>query len=197
MILVSLVVYSMTPEVETEEVSACVIDETAEENSETTKVLPDNRYLPNLELWKSDWRPVMPVEHSGLEISVENDGIPQQNHKEQTDVCEYSEYEIDLIARTIFQESGICSEYCQWLVGSTILNLADERGGIESVVFDYNTFNVAYKLFDDTPSELSYKVARRVVSGDRDYKVKAFRTDYYHGFGTPYIEVDNVYFSEY
>lgn len=109
----------------------------------------------------------------------------------------YSDYEYDLVARTIYQEAGGCSEYCQWLVGSTVLNLADDRGGIENVVFDYNTFNVAYVLYDATPSDLSYAVAKRVLSGDRDYYVKAFRTDYYHSFGTPYTCVDNVYFSVY
>lgn len=107
------------------------------------------------------------------------------------------DYELDLLARTIYQESGICGEYCQWLVGSTVLNLADERGGIEAVVFDYDIFNVAYSLYDDTPSELSYSVARRLMSGDRDYYVKAFRTDYFHSFGTPYTSVDNIYFSTY
>lgn len=110
---------------------------------------------------------------------------------------EYSDYELDLLARTIYQESGICGEYCQWLVGSTVLNLADERGGIENVVFDYNTFNVAYILYDCTPSDLSYSVAERLMSGDRDYNVKAFRSDYYHDFGTPYTYVDNMYFSVY
>lgn len=110
---------------------------------------------------------------------------------------EYSDYELDLLARTIYQESGICGEYCQWLVGSTVLNLADERGGIENVVFDYNTFNVAYILYDCTPSDLSYAVAERLMSGDRDYNVKAFRSDYYHDFGTPYTCVDNMYFSVY
>lgn len=110
---------------------------------------------------------------------------------------EISEYELDLLARTIYQEAGVCGEHCQWLVGSTVLNLADERGGIEAVVFDYNTFNVAYVLYNATPSDLSYSVARRVLAGDRDYSVKAFRTDYYHNFGTPYTSVDNVYFSTY
>lgn len=109
----------------------------------------------------------------------------------------YSYYEYDLLARTIYQESGICGEYCQWLVGSTVLNLADRRGGIENVVFDYNTFNVAHILFDATPSDLSYAVARRLISGDRDYKVMAFRDSYYHNFGTPYTSVDNMYFSVY
>ena len=108
-----------------------------------------------------------------------------------------SDYELDLLARAIYQEAGICGEYCQWLVGSTVLNLADTYGSIETVVFDYNTFNVAYSLYDATPSDLSYSVANRLLSGDRDYSVKAFRTDYYHSFGTPYTNVDNIYFSTY
>lgn len=121
---------------------------------------------------------------------------PTENNQEHYNNYEsYSDYELDLLVRTIYQEGGICSEYCQWLIGSAVLNLADERGGIENVVFDYNTFNVAYVLYDCTPSELSYAVAARVLSGDRDYVVKYFRTDYYHGFGTPYTNVDNVYFS--
>lgn len=123
--------------------------------------------------------------------------VTYDNENHYNNYESYSDYEYDLVARTIYQEAGGCSEYCQWLVGSTVLNLADARGGIENVVFDYNTFNVAYVLYDCTPSELSYSVAARVLSGDRDYNVKAFRTDYYHSFGTPYMCVDNVYFSVY
>jgi hypothetical protein len=104
-------------------------------------------------------------------------------------------YHYDLLARAIYQESGSCGEYCQWLVGSAILNLADERGGIENVVFDYDTLNVAYVLYDATPSDLSYSVAKQLLCGNRDFVVKYFRTSHYHGFGTPYTSVDNVYFS--
>ena len=121
----------------------------------------------------------------------------ETNYTEPTQKIHITEYYIDLLARTIYQEAGNCSEYCQWLVGSTVMNLADIHGGIENVVFDYNKFNVAYKLYDATPSDLSYSVANRVLIGDRDYSVKAFRTDYYHSFGTPYVNVDNMYFSTY
>lgn len=103
----------------------------------------------------------------------------------------------ELLARLIYLEAGNCSEYCQWLVGSTAMNLADERGGLAAVAYNYNIFNVAYKIDSCTPSALSRSVAGRVLSGDRDYNVKAFRTNYYHGFGTPYTNVDNVYFSTY
>lgn len=107
----------------------------------------------------------------------------------------YTWREYDLLARTIYQESGICGEYCQWLVGSTVLNRADRYGGIESVVFNPSHFDVYNVLFRDTPSDLSYSVARRLISGDRDYNVMAFRDSYYHNFGTPYTSVDNMYFS--
>ena len=134
-----------------------------------------------------------------VETKTETDETPEKEEKQEKTYSSggYSDYEIDLIARTTYQEAGNCSEYCQWLVASTILNLADEQGGIENVVFNYNTFNVAYCLYDATPSDTSYAVARRVASGDRDYNVKAFRTDYYHDFGSPYTSTDNVYFSAY
>ena len=109
----------------------------------------------------------------------------------------YADDELDLVARTVYLEAGDCGEYCQWLVGSTILNLAERNGGIGNVVNDYNLFNVAPFLYDCTPSDLSYEVANRVLSGDRDYNVMAFRMDYYHDFGQPYTSVDNTYFSTY
>lgn len=137
------------------------------------------------------------VEKVDNEIIVVNYVEEETEAPVPTPINEPSEYELDLLARTIYQEAGTCGEYCQWLVGSSVLNLADERGGLEAVVFDYNTFNVAYSLYNATPSDLSYSVASRLLSGDRDYSVKAFRTSYYHNFGTPYASVDNVYFSTY
>lgn len=108
-----------------------------------------------------------------------------------------SDTNIDLLARIIYFESGSCSEYCQWLVGSTAMNLANEYGSLETVAFNYDIFNVANILYTDTPSSLSYSVATRIINGDRDANVRAFRTDYYHSFGSPYTSVDNVYFSSY
>jgi hypothetical protein len=108
-----------------------------------------------------------------------------------------SDTNIDLLARIIYFEAGSCSEYCQWLVGSTAMNLANEYGSLETVAFNYDIFNVANILYTDTPSSLSYSVAIRIINGDRDVNVRAFRTDYYHSFGSPYTNVDNVYFSSF
>ena len=102
-----------------------------------------------------------------------------------------------LLAKVIYEEAGNCSEYCQWLVGSTAMNLADIHGSLSAVAYNVNIFNVAYELDSSVPSQLSLDVAKRILSGDRDYNVKAFRMWYYHNFGTPYTNVDGVYFSTY
>lgn len=108
----------------------------------------------------------------------------------------YSE-DAELLAKVIYLESGSCSEYCQWLVGSTVMNQADMNGGLYEVAHNYNIFEVAPYVDECTPSELSLSVAYRILSGDRDYVVNAFRESYYHEWATPYTDVDNVYFSTY
>lgn len=125
---------------------------------------------------------------SEIEPTEESENIVMDNN---------SDTNIDLLARIIYFESGSCSEYCQWLVGSTAMNLANEYGSLETVAFNYDIFNVANILYTDTPSSLSYSVATRIINGDRDVNVRAFRTDYYHSFGSPYTNVDNVYFSSF
>lgn len=111
----------------------------------------------------------------------------------------YSTGDLEWLARTICMEAGNCSEYCQWLVGSTALNLADRFNGgdLEATVTNPNMFAVADCFYLREPSVQNWAVAERLLSGDRDYVVMAFRTDYYHDFGTPYTVVDNVYFSTY
>lgn len=127
--------------------------------------------------------------------SVENIE-PEINSVESLCNTVYSE-DVELLAKLIYLEAGTCSEDCQWLVGSTAVNLAEDRGGLEAVAYDYSTFNVAYQIDSCSPSEMSYAVASRILSGDRDYQVYAFRTDMYHEWATPYISIDNVYFSTY
>lgn len=117
--------------------------------------------------------------------------------KEQQELPVYSDSELDLLARVICAEAGGCSEYCQWLVASATMNLAEDLGdgSLSSIVYDTDIVYISY----DIPDSQCYKVAERVLSGDRDYQVMAFRNDHYHDFGTPYVSVDedNVYFSTY
>lgn len=136
-----------------------------------------------------------------IEYIAPTEAEPEYDDDVESDDAEtaYSSSDREWIARVICMEAGNCSEECQWLVGSTALNLADRYNGgnIEATVTDPNIFAVAGYFYLREPSVQNWAVADRVLSGDRDYQVMAFRTDYYHSFGTPYTVVDNVYFSTY
>ena len=109
----------------------------------------------------------------------------------------YQYTDTELLAKLIYTEAGSCGEYCQWLVGSTIMNLADLYDGLQNIAYDSTKFDsyTINKLNSCVPSDLSIKVANRILSGDRDTIPMAFRMGYYHNFGMPYTNVDNVYFS--
>lgn len=133
--------------------------------------------------------------------TVEPTSVPEDADNESESNNETYNYcdDTDLLARLIYLEAGSCSENCQWLVGSAAMNLADAYGGLSNVAYNPDKFSVADSIDYCDPSPESYEVAARVLSGDRDYAVNAFRTDYFHEWADPYIamEEDNVYFSTY
>lgn len=136
------------------------------------------------------------TEESTTQAIEPENPLPQEDESSEVYDPEIFMEDVDLLARVIYQEAGSCSEYCQYLVGSTALNLADYYGtDLSSIVHNYNIFNVAYMLYNTEPSETSFNVAENLINNGRDYSVMAFRTDYYHNFGQPYTSVDNVYFS--
>ena len=145
-----------------------------------------------------------PTEASLSEEIAETEDVykyGEQNYEitdEDYKLYDYSQ-DVDLLARIICLESGDCSDECQRLVGSTAMNLADIYGGLSEVAYDYTMFNVAYNLDYCQPSDKNYEIAESVVSGNRDYNVKAFKTGGYHEWATPYIYLpeDGVYFSTY
>lgn len=173
-----------------------VIQETTElhitTTAELTTVVPTTEAITTEPIYE-----VEPTKEPEIETLQSVTEVTEPKQEEIAIINAYSDNELELVARTTYCESGGCSEYCQWLTASTILNLADQNGGIENVCTNSNMFNVAGIIWNKTPSNLSYSVAQRVLSGDRDYNVMAFREGYYHSFGTPYTNVDNVYFSTY
>ena len=109
----------------------------------------------------------------------------------------FSTSEQEIIARVIMAESGTCSTNCLWLTGSALLNLADyyNNGDIAATANDPQIFETAGSYYNQEPTQECWNVVERLNNGDRDLDVMFFRTDYYHSFGTPYTNIDNVYFS--
>lgn len=126
--------------------------------------------------------------------AYDNDSADKHdNGSDNSSTKGYNDDDVSLLARVLWAEVGGCSRECQRLVASTVLNLADYMSGGDLSEIVYDT-NVVY-ISNDEPSSQCYEVARAVLAGDRDYNVMAFRSGYYHDFGTPYTNIDDVYFS--
>lgn len=180
---------------ETEVQTECL---TEPPETEAELELPETEVLPE-EPTEEDW--TEPAEEY-TDSSDKPDEDPDDDNDDSEDnhsTSDYSQDDLEWLARAICLEAGDCSERCQWLVGSTVANLANRynNGNIHATVTDASMFSVADDLFTKEPSLMNWDVAERILSGDRDTEVMAFRTDYYHSFGSPYTVVDNVYFSTY
>lgn len=176
---------TMTATVATREVEVPTKETQAPTVSDETEIVQEVYEIPEEETYVDEYE------------DYEEDESEEETEVEHVKSSASSEYR-DVVAAIAYLEAGNCSEYCQWLVASALLNLADHYGmSVEAVATTPSMFSVAYSVYSCYPSDLSYDVADRVLSGDRDYNVMAFQTGGYHSFGTPYAYVDGVYFSEY
>ena len=106
--------------------------------------------------------------------------------------------ELDLFYRTV-QAEGYTMHYDGMrLIACTILNRADQNGtsitseiysGAYTVVNNGMIWNMG-KIYDDTKQACLDEMADRT-----DTRILYFRTNHYHGFGTPLFHYGNVYFS--
>lgn len=114
----------------------------------------------------------------------------------------FSYDQISFMALVVFAEAGSTSEMCIRMVIDTILNMYDDDrypNDLMSILTRPGAFSVVesgaiYRYpVQDYILDLIYQEMECRVSTE----VGAFRTDYYHSFGTPLCCIDNVYFSAY
>ena len=77
------------------------------------------------------------------------------------------------------------------------MNLSDYTGrSIWDLAHDINTMAVAPIVDSAIPNETQYQVIEDVLNGARVEEICYFRTSYYHSFGTPVCNIENIYFSK-
>lgn len=108
--------------------------------------------------------------------------------------------EIKLLAALVELEAGVESYECKKAVASVVINRMsiDEKSLID-VIYEQNQFSVADRVSEYEPSDESIKAVRDVLTTGvtlPEY-VTFFRAGQYHDWGdqTPYIKIDNTYFS--
>ena len=114
---------------------------------------------------------------------------------------ELTEREKDILMRSLYREAGSTSYQCKLYVCSATLNLWKKNYShmsLESMLRSYNIFSTAYTLDSVTASEKAIvkPAVEQILKYGTVSDVKYFRTCYYHSFGTPVININNVYFSK-
>lgn len=109
-----------------------------------------------------------------------------------------TEDEMYTMATLVYLEAGNQSYECQLGVASVILNRMTSRNmALNEVIYEQNQFSPAAKISTTTPSQSAVDAVHEVCfyGPTMPECVLYFRAWYYHKFATPYIVIDDTYFS--
>lgn len=151
-------------------------------------------------------------EHSLTEISgqgnivVVDDGsvneIPDQENIEEPEehfVIDFTDEEFDLLCVVVEAEAGGCSEQCRLWVADVIINRARECGSLTDAIYAPKQFTCVWDggiRRHSVPSESTVRICKQELREVGYPGLWYFRSGHYHkGLGTPWGNIDNVYFS--
>lgn len=107
--------------------------------------------------------------------------------------------ELDLLYRTVQAEGYTMGYEGMRLITDAILNLAEHQGvSVTDCILSPGQFTVISTgaIWKEPVHQETIDAVLTEVRGPRvDHEIKYFRTNHYHGFGTPCFKYGNVYFS--
>ena len=122
-------------------------------------------------------------------------GEPEEDHWEAQP--DYDE--LDLLYRTVQAEGYTLGYEGMRLITDAILNLAEHQGvSVTDCILAPGQFTVISTgaIWKEPIYQETIDAVLTEVRGPRvDYEIKYFRTDHFHGFGTPCFKYGNVCFS--
>lgn len=117
--------------------------------------------------------------------------------EEVTKYVNEQEVDVDFLAKLLFAEAGISNWTGQVYVCSAILNFCDyNKISLWDAGHNISMFEVAPYVDEMEPPKEIYEVIDYVLNGGRIAEVCYFRTRYYHSFGTPICQIENLFFSK-
>lgn len=135
------------------------------------------------------------------EIELEEIVVVEEATEQVSIIYEYplSYSEIELLALLVMAEAENQPEYGLRLVIDVVLNRMDNGYGdtIRDVIYAPGQFAVTTngRLERCYVRDDIYQLCLEELTSRSDYSVLYFRSDYYHSFGTPVINVGDHYFS--
>ena len=105
--------------------------------------------------------------------------------------------EIDLLYRTVQAEGYTMGVEGMRYITDAILNLARSRGCSIYEVLTSGAYTVVNngQIWRESIYPETIAAVDAELGGQLDYEIKYFRTNHFHGFGTPQFAYGNVYFS--
>ena len=105
--------------------------------------------------------------------------------------------EIDLLYRVVQAEGFTMGVEGMRYITDAILNLARSRGCSIYSVLTSGAYTVVNNgtIWRQSIYPETIEAVNAELGGQLDYEIKYFRTNYFHGFGTPCFAYGNVYFS--
>ena len=117
---------------------------------------------------------------------------PQETASEPQEIDD-----IDLLYRTVQAEGYTMGFEGMRYITDAILNLARYRGCSVYEVLTSGVYTVVNngQIWRETLYQDTIDAVNAELGGQLDYEIKYFRTNHFHGFGTPQFAYGNVYFS--
>lgn len=137
-----------------------------------------------------------PEEPKEIEPVIEEEAPaagPEESTKE-----DYPDYdELDLLYRTVQAEGYTMGVEGMRLITDAILNLSRDRGCSVYETLTSGAYTVVNtgQIWRQSIYEETIAAVNAELGGQIDYDIKYFRTNHFHGFGTPCFAFGNVYFS--
>lgn len=111
-------------------------------------------------------------------------------------VIDVEDSDIDLMARVVMSEASVLNIDAKQAVAATIINRVKSNefpDTVYGVVYQDNQYSTAD---NGDPDEECYAAVYAALKNECfPTDMYFFRSDYYHSFGTPYIQINGMYFS--
>lgn len=137
-----------------------------------------------------------PEEPKEIEPAIKEEA-PAAGPEESTQE-DYPDYgELDLLYRTVQAEGYTMGVEGMRLITDAILNLSRDRGCSVYETLTSGAYTVVNtgQIWRQSIYEETIAAVNAELGGQIDYDIKYFRTNHFHGFGTPCFAFGNVYFS--
>lgn len=139
----------------------------------------------------------VPVEVEVKEVEV----VEQESTEETVYRISLNKEERELLYRTVYCESGNQSIEAQEMVALTILNRLESDkfpDTLHDVIYQKNQYEVTEWYGFETygwTEQVEQAVENALIENMHPSDMYYFRNGYYHGFGVPYMQSGDLYFS--